>query len=79
MAYGGYQRAICTDCDGTGKCSQCGGTGQHLTGPCVMCHGTGQCQTCEGTGFPPSYSLSDVLPDWLARLWNRIRVQKPAP
>jgi len=69
MAY--YRRGICDDCNGSGKCPECGGTGQHLAGPCVMCHGTGECQTCGGTGVPSSYALSDFLPDWLTRLFQR--------
>jgi hypothetical protein len=67
-------RGVCPDCDpppGSGRCAQCGGTGQHLAGPCVMCDGTGKCQTCEGTGFPSSYALSDLLPDWLTRWFQR--------
>jgi len=72
-------RGFCRDCDGSGKCQQCGGTGQHLAGPCVMCSGTGKCPTCVGRGVPVSYTLSDFLPDWLTRLCDRIRRPKSSP
>ncbi len=47
----------CTNCDGTGRCPACGGTGFKGTASlspnkvgCLVCRSTGQCKTCNGTG-----------------------------
>ena len=41
----------CSDCNGTGKCEQCGGDGVlAYYSKCDICHGTGNCQRCRGTG-----------------------------
>lgn len=46
----------CRSCDGTGKCSKCGGTGERdsefmdRTVHCTTCRGTGKCSTCGGDG-----------------------------
>lgn len=45
---------ICSDCNGSGRCFPCGGTGSF---DCVFCEGTGQkqdkepCEGCNGTGI----------------------------
>ena len=40
------------ECEGTGRCSTCGGSGRQNTA-CFTCRGTGveQCDHCDGTGF----------------------------
>jgi len=46
----------CSECNGTGRCRACGGTG-YLGGPtfpsgpsCAKCNGTGACYWCRGLG-----------------------------
>ena len=61
--------ASCFECDPpeSGKCAQCKGTGQSMTGlSCIMCHGTGRCRSCDGTGNN-NITLLDLIPDWIAR------------
>lgn len=53
-------RRQCYDCNGSGKCSRCGGRGEHkayntydgsvMEYDCEYCHGSGHCQTCYGSG-----------------------------
>jgi primosomal protein N' len=46
----------CPACNGTGKCSDCEGTGNstyyNYGSPikCSICNGTGKCKECNGTG-----------------------------
>jgi len=47
--------ALCAFCDGDGKCSACGGTGQNPDGKapdpyCQRCAGSGTCAQCLGSG-----------------------------
>ena len=49
----------CDDCNGTGKCKLCNGSGAmraYVT--CTDCHGSGKCERCNGTGH------SGALLDW---------------
>jgi hypothetical protein len=46
----------CPECEGSGKCKRCGGTGERETGfrsstvYCTTCKGTGKCPKCDGEG-----------------------------
>ena len=40
-------REDCPECHGTGKCTQCQGSGEV---DCHECHGSGKCQDCRGEG-----------------------------
>ncbi|WP_372845501.1 hypothetical protein [Pontiella sp.] len=46
----------CPECEGSGKCTRCGGTGERETGfrsttiYCTTCKGTGKCPKCDGEG-----------------------------
>jgi hypothetical protein len=46
------QKVTCSVCNGSGKCSWCGGTGYTipLIQKCEKCGGTGVCPNCHGTG-----------------------------
>jgi hypothetical protein len=62
----------CLECDphSSGKCAQCKGTGQSMTGlSCSICHGTGRCRSCDGTGVN-NPALQDLIPDWIARFFG---------
>jgi hypothetical protein len=62
----------CFECDrhSSGKCAQCKGTGQSMTGlSCSICRGTGRCRSCDGTGIN-NPSLRDLIPDWIGRLFG---------
>lgn len=71
MSSGGFTQGVysqssrsngrqCYDCYGSGKCSRCGGRGEHnvsnmygggiIQYDCEYCHGSGRCQTCFGSG-----------------------------
>jgi uncharacterized lipoprotein YehR (DUF1307 family) len=46
--YGVY---TCGNCNGTGDCEYCDGTGTDQDGyKCYLCKGTGDCSHCEGSG-----------------------------
>jgi len=49
------QPITCGVCSGTGKCSNCHGSGispyNVRTTPCGACGGNGRCTTCRGTGY----------------------------
>ena len=38
----------CTNCNGTGRCYMCDGSGRRSYGTCVFCNGTGTCKYCYG-------------------------------
>jgi hypothetical protein len=60
------------DCDpiGSGKCAQCGGTGQNFTGnACAICRATGRCRSCGGTGIVDS-GVGGIISDWIARFFG---------
>ena len=38
----------CIDCNGTGRCANCDGSGRKSYGKCVWCSGTGTCNRCYG-------------------------------
>ena len=38
----------CTGCNGTGRCTNCDGSGIRSYGKCVWCNGTGNCNRCYG-------------------------------
>ncbi len=46
--------SICLSCQGTGRCTGCGGKGQveqaGLTDECMNCFGSGVCSVCKGSG-----------------------------
>ncbi len=45
------QRRPCAQCNGSGVCSWCRGSGSlELRGRCTNCGGNGRCPTCMGTG-----------------------------
>jgi hypothetical protein len=51
----GHITSKCTQCDGTGECKTCGGTGDKMglnnwKVNCPDCGGTGECAACGGTG-----------------------------
>jgi hypothetical protein len=74
MGFLSSRRGECLDCDppGSGKCAACAGTGRRLGSLCTMCHGSGECPLCGGTGVPQD-SFKDLIPDWLDRLFQRLR------
>ena len=42
---------VCGQCNGSGHCARCEGTGKFATyGYCDECHGTGKCPLCKGKG-----------------------------
>jgi hypothetical protein len=48
-----YKTVECDECQGTGKCFFCGGSGSAANKkPCSGCQppGTGRCSKCSGTG-----------------------------
>ena len=38
----------CTGCNGTGRCTNCDGSGIRSYGKCAWCNGTGNCNFCYG-------------------------------
>jgi len=41
----------CSRCQGSKKCSVCGGSGKNNSGDtCSICNGSGKCYFCNGTG-----------------------------
>lgn len=47
----GQKTITCTECQGTGKCSSCNGSGQDYGNHnCSTCKGSGKCYRCKGTG-----------------------------
>lgn len=45
------KEVTCVQCQGTGKCSSCNGTGQDYDNhTCGTCQGSGKCYRCKGTG-----------------------------
>ena len=47
----GVKEVTCVQCQGTGKCSSCNGTGQdYANHTCGTCKGSGKCYRCKGTG-----------------------------
>ena len=63
-----FERMECGLCGGTGKCTECHGSGLDATDPveseCVECFGTGRCLECKGAGKRLS---------WLHDLWAWFR------
>ena len=54
----------CDDCDGSGKCRHCEGTGTITNDPpaydsyCNPCDGSGTCNVCRGSGeHPPTFGV----------------------
>ncbi|MGC8777197.1 MAG: hypothetical protein ACP5Q4_00765 [Candidatus Caldatribacteriaceae bacterium] len=54
-----FGRRPCNDCNGTGRCHHCRGSGLKyypgygkplLNEPCPWCYGTGVCRYCHGKG-----------------------------
>lgn len=57
----GLVQAACSDCNGTGQCSTCGGKGRRpsmmaggSSAMCLACKGSGMCKKCGGTGTDPA-------------------------
>lgn len=46
----GQQEFTCTQCQGSGDCTSCFGTGEGYDGDCHSCNGSGECYKCMGTG-----------------------------
>jgi len=47
-----YKKVRCSECNGTGKCRYCRGTGRKSWGGvCNECYGTGNCPRCGGEGL----------------------------
>lgn len=46
----GQQEFTCTQCQGSGACTSCFGTGEGYDGDCHSCNGSGTCYKCMGTG-----------------------------
>ena len=47
----GAKETTCVQCQGTGRCSSCNGTGNDYgTHTCGTCKGSGKCYRCKGTG-----------------------------
>ena len=47
----GVKETVCVQCQGTGKCSSCNGSGQAYNNhTCGTCQGSGKCYRCKGTG-----------------------------
>ena len=45
----------CSDCDGSGHCTYCHGSGEkqlsnNQVALCLRCQGTGKCKRCDGSG-----------------------------
>ncbi|QOJ20332.1 MAG: hypothetical protein HRU77_06265 [Gammaproteobacteria bacterium] len=40
----------CMNCNGTGNCPMCEGTGLENGNKCGCCFGSGECPECDGTG-----------------------------
>ena len=38
----------CNNCNGTGRCAICDGSGRRSYGTCISCNGTGTCNSCYG-------------------------------
>ena len=59
-----FERVECGLCGGTGKCTECHGSGLDATdaveSECVECCGAGRCHECEGAGKRPTW-LHDLL------------------
>ncbi len=61
------QHNTCPECNGSGECQECGGTGLALDWDlkCDTCHGTGECQKCGGDGkvgqFMDDEGIEDIL------------------
>ena len=48
---GGVKEETCVQCQGTGQCSTCNGSGKlNAKDSCYSCRGSGKCYRCKGTG-----------------------------
>lgn len=60
VAVKGSEKIVCHECDGSGECASCGGTGVTDDGICAECvNNSGKCPVCGGTGevkSPSRYS-----------------------
>lgn len=47
----GVREVTCTQCQGTGKCNFCNGSGKdYAHHDCGTCKGSGRCYRCQGSG-----------------------------